>query len=598
MATGDKISELPAGTIAGGELVPMVQGGVTKKGTLGSMAAETATDYPTDAQLAATSAPSGASLVGVDNTGYEVLTGSDAQTIFDETDSALLKARSTGVLFGGALSDQGSGVIRIAAGEGGILDNTDPENPTYTAVTWAQQDVDLSMTDDVYYLYIDDTGTLQNTTTEPSHADYRTYIWLHRVSILSNVYSASTPIPMPVQQYGPGIWDLFRALGFIKRDLDLSAASTNLTIAVAAGEVYQAGANFYTSAISPHEVEYPLKSPATFRMVTQAGALGSDITSLPVGSYDNAGTITAIPGASTRATVFTVKMFAGSGGNIRIFYGQAFYNNVADAQAALTDGTLSFVSPAIYNEAVTLGWIIAEKGATNLADGTQTFITANKFGGVGGSLASSGAGALLAANNLSDLTDVTAAQQNLDLEPGVDVQAYDADLQALADNTDDGLWARTGAGTGAARTITAGTGISVSDGDGVSGDPTIAASSNYQAAALVADIDGGGAEIETGIQGWLQVPFACTITSNTLLADQSGSIVIDIWKDTYANYPPDNSDSITASAPPTISATNKSTDSTLTGWTTSVSAGDILYFNVDSVSTIEHVVLTLFVTKT
>jgi hypothetical protein len=41
------------------------------------------------------------------------------------------------------------------------------------------------------------------------------------------------------------------------------------------------------------------------------------------------------------------------------------------------------------------------------------------------------AGALVAANNLSDLTNVTAAQQNLDLEPGVDVQVYDADTAKL-----------------------------------------------------------------------------------------------------------------------------------------------------------------------
>jgi hypothetical protein len=41
-------------------------------------------------------------------------------------------------------------------------------------------------------------------------------------------------------------------------------------------------------------------------------------------------------------------------------------------------------------------------------------------------------GALLAANNLSDLTNKTTARQNLDLEIGVDVQAYDAQLADVA----------------------------------------------------------------------------------------------------------------------------------------------------------------------
>ena len=111
-------------------------------------------------------------------------------------------------------------------------------------------------------------------------------------------------------------------------------------------------------------------------------------------------------------------------------------------------------------------------------------------------------------------------------------------------------------------------------------------------------IDGGGSAITTGVKGYIEIPYACTITQATLLAEQSGSIVVDIWKDTYANYPPVNADSITASAPPTISAATKSQDGTLTGWTTSVSAGDILGFNVDSASTVELVTISLKVTRT
>ena len=111
-------------------------------------------------------------------------------------------------------------------------------------------------------------------------------------------------------------------------------------------------------------------------------------------------------------------------------------------------------------------------------------------------------------------------------------------------------------------------------------------------------IDGGGSAITTGVKGFLEVPFACTINRVTMLADQSGSIVVDIWKDTYANYPPTDADSITASAVPTISATTKSQDTTLTGWTTAIAAGDILGFNVDSITTVTRVTLALKVTKT
>jgi hypothetical protein len=110
--------------------------------------------------------------------------------------------------------------------------------------------------------------------------------------------------------------------------------------------------------------------------------------------------------------------------------------------------------------------------------------------------------------------------------------------------------------------------------------------------------DGGGAEIADAKQVRFLIPYAATITGVYLLADQSGSIVIDIWKDTYANYPPTDADTITASAPPTISSATKATDTTLTGWTTSVAANSIFIANVDSCTTITHCTMILLLRKT
>jgi len=93
------------------------------------------------------------------------------------------------------------------------------------------------------------------------------------------------------------------------------------------------------------------------------------------------------------------------------------------------------------------------------------------------------------------------------------------------------------------------------------------------------------------------VPFDCTITDVTLLADVSGDIVVDIWYDTYANYPPTDADTITASAVPTLSTAIKSVDSTLTGWTTALTEGDVLRFNIDSAATVARVLLSLGVTR-
>lgn len=110
-------------------------------------------------------------------------------------------------------------------------------------------------------------------------------------------------------------------------------------------------------------------------------------------------------------------------------------------------------------------------------------------------------------------------------------------------------------------------------------------------------MDGGSSTIAKGIKGDLEIPFACTISRWTLLADRSGSIRIDIWKNTYANFPPTVANTITGSAKPLISSAVKGQSSTLTGWTISINAGDILRFNVDSVATIRRAVLSLKVQK-
>jgi hypothetical protein len=100
-------------------------------------------------------------------------------------------------------------------------------------------------------------------------------------------------------------------------------------------------------------------------------------------------------------------------------------------------------------------------------------------------------------------------------------------------------------------------------------------------------IDGGGSAISTGIKGDLLIPDDYTIVSATALADQSGAIVVDIWQQTYASYPPLDAQSITASAPVTISASGvKSQDATLTGWDTTIDSGSTLRYNVDSCTSI------------
>ena len=106
--------------------------------------------------------------------------------------------------------------------------------------------------------------------------------------------------------------------------------------------------------------------------------------------------------------------------------------------------------------------------------------------------------------------------------------------------------------------------------------------------------------LTTGTKGVLEIHFPCTITQADLLADVSGSAVVNIYKIAGGSYTgwASVTTSIVASAKPTLGGAARSSDSTLTGWTTSLSAGDVLKVTVESASTITALSLVLKVTRT
>lgn len=110
-------------------------------------------------------------------------------------------------------------------------------------------------------------------------------------------------------------------------------------------------------------------------------------------------------------------------------------------------------------------------------------------------------------------------------------------------------------------------------------------------------IDGGGSALTTGVKGFVEIPYAMTITGWQIFADQSGSVVVDVWKDSYANFPPTVADTITGSEKPTLSSAQNNQDLSLSTWNTSLTAGDILAYNVDSISTITRVTVSIIGVK-
>lgn len=110
-------------------------------------------------------------------------------------------------------------------------------------------------------------------------------------------------------------------------------------------------------------------------------------------------------------------------------------------------------------------------------------------------------------------------------------------------------------------------------------------------------VDGQSSVISTGTLSTAQIKYNCTIIDWTITSDVSGSIQFDIKKVAYASYP-GSLVSIVASDPPLISSAQKNTGSSLTGWTTTITAGDIIQYSVTSAATITKATLTLKVRKT
>lgn len=105
-------------------------------------------------------------------------------------------------------------------------------------------------------------------------------------------------------------------------------------------------------------------------------------------------------------------------------------------------------------------------------------------------------------------------------------------------------------------------------------------------------IDGGGSAITTGVKGYLVAGFSGVIVGWDIVANASGSIVIDVWK-SAANTIPTVANTIAGTEKPTLSSAQINNDLTLTTWSTVLTKGEVIGFNVDSASTVTRVTLTI-----
>ena len=103
----------------------------------------------------------------------------------------------------------------------------------------------------------------------------------------------------------------------------------------------------------------------------------------------------------------------------------------------------------------------------------------------------------------------------------------------------------------------------------------------------------GNGTITTGEKTRVPIEKPLRITGWTVVGDASGSIVVDIWRGTFASPATTNASSIAGTEKPTLSAVQRARDLTLTTWDDEIDAGDELVFVVDSAATVQQVTVTL-----
>lgn len=144
--------------------------------------------------------------------------------------------------------------------------------------------------------------------------------------------------------------------------------------------------------------------------------------------------------------------------------------------------------------------------------------------------------------------------------------------------------------------ITAGSGISVTNGSGIVTIASTAGGITGSTTTISLTIDGQGSAIVAGSTRAVTIPYSCIISSWSVVADASGSLAVHLASSTFNNYPTITNITGGGNGPSLSSQSRRG--SAVSGWTqTIVDPGSILAFVVDSASTVKWATIVLWVIR-
>lgn len=328
---------------------------------------------------------------GIDTPGEMVLFAGSAKAVM--VGESVLQNTSTGVFrFDGLSIGAPTTDIDIGAGAGHVLNiHTDPDAPTHTDVSWSATSLTISDLSDgtITWVYMDPAGVPQQQATPPTPIQLRENLHLGLVVTFTGAILAFVSAPYVFTNPAMQLSELFDAIGTINLSVAISNGGSGLTLANSGGTLVARGANFDGTAAGradPNSVAVSSANPQSFRYGTQTTFNPTLVTDIDPANYDVAGTITPIPGSSSRAT--NQRIWIAPDGQWGVQYGTVWYGSITLAISG--SSTEAFVdNPTIaQNNSVLVATLSVIKGATDLSDPTHArFLPGSKFGeaAVGGS---------------------------------------------------------------------------------------------------------------------------------------------------------------------------------------------------------------------
>lgn len=295
------------------------------------------------------------------------------------TKKTLSQQMSTGVIDGALLAiNANPALFNLSAQTLSFSDgSTSLDTPAVKFVNCpalTAQTVTFLASADSSYVSVAPNCSLVQSASFPTATQRRTNAFIGRLSHSNHTsLTAASDLPDLVVDSNSQLYDLFDAIGaFNVGGNVITPNGANLSFNRSGGVLFRRSSNYATNKQNPHTITTTAATPQSFLRATQTTINSTPFSVIDPGSYDVAGTVTAIPGANARAT--NKRVFIFSNGVVGIQYGQVFYANISDALAGLPNETF-VVNPQATEGGVLIGIITCRKIATDLSLSTDCIIS-------------------------------------------------------------------------------------------------------------------------------------------------------------------------------------------------------------------------------